>query len=123
MKKKIYIVEDNEINIKLYQAIFKSIPNLEVLIEKNGKTGLETIKSGDPDVIILDNQLPGMCGVDICKELRKIKRFENIPILAISSSPLNGNREQFFLDAGFTAVLTKPFNVVEFRETIQKLIN
>ena len=69
MIKKIFIVEDFEKDIKLYKSIFKIIPNVELIIESNGIKALEILKSNNPDLIILDNKLPGINGIEICKEL------------------------------------------------------
>jgi len=78
LKKKVFIIEDNEANIKLYKAIFKKIPNIEVFYETRGDKSLEMIKSGNPDLIILDNNLPKLKGIEICKELRKMDKFKKI---------------------------------------------
>ena len=86
-------LEDEEKNIKLYKAIFKKNLDVELFIETRGYKGLEMIKSGEPDLIILDNKVPELTGIEICKEIRKIDRFKEIPIIAASSSPINGNRE------------------------------
>lgn len=123
MKKKVFIIEDNEANIKLYKAIFKKIPNIEVFYETRGDKGLEMIKSGNPDLIILDNDLPKLKGIDICKELRKMDKFKEIPIIAASSSPVEGNRESVFARAGFNKSLSKPLNLKEFKEVMKEFLS
>lgn len=122
MSKKVFIIEDNERNIELYKAIFEKIPNIEIFIERRGDKGLEMIKSGEPDLIILDNKLPKMDGIDICKELRKIDKFKHIPIIAASSTPIIGNKEKIFSKAGFDISISKPLNLKEFRQIIRSLL-
>ncbi len=125
MIKKIFIIEDFEKNIKLYKSIFKIIPNVELIIESNGIKGLEILKSINPDLIILDNKLPGINGIEICKELRKIEKFQKIPIIAVSSTPLDKDveRESFFIDAGFDLLLSKPLKVNEFRKIVMNFLS
>ncbi len=120
--KKIYIVEDHPQNIELYLAIFKKIKNIKTFVETTGDKGLEMIKSGEPDLIILDYDLPNLDGISICKELRSLDKFKNIPIIAVSSSPIKGNKEEIFSKAGFTKLITKPIKINEFRTLILNYI-
>ncbi len=116
--KKVYIVEDQKQNIALYKAIFNKLDHIETFIESSGDKGLTMILNGEPDLIILDNNLPGMDGLSICRELRSRKKFRDIPIIAVSSSPIQGNKEEIFARAGFTQLVLKPIRVKEFRAMI-----
>ena len=122
MTKKIYLIEDNEKNLKLFNAILNSMKQIEVISEIEGDKGLEIIKSGDPDLIILDIQLPKMSGIEICKELRKIEKFKNVKIIAVTAFAMKGDEERI-LEAGFNEYISKPIKVSEFRETISRLLN
>jgi len=121
MVKKVYIVEDNEKNMKLFKAILKLIPDVEVFSETRGDLGLELIKSGDPDLIILDIQLPQINGIDITKELRKIDKFKKIPIIAVTSFAMKGDKERI-LEAGVNEYIAKPIRVQDFRELVKGMI-
>ncbi len=121
MPKKIYIVEDNEKNMKLFRAILKLIPDIEIYTKDSGDTGLEMIKEGDPSLIILDIQLPVMSGIEICTELRKIEKYKEVPILAVTSFAMKGDKDRI-LHAGFTEYISKPIKVSDFRETVKKLL-
>jgi len=121
MVKNIYVVEDNEKNMKLFKAILKLIPNVEIFAEIRGDTGLELIKAGNPDLIILDIQLPEMSGIDICIELRKIEKFKKIPIIAVTSFAMKGDEERI-MSAGFNKYIAKPIKVAEFRELVKSYI-
>ena len=120
--KKVYIVEDEKLNLELYLAVLNQIENIEVIYETVGDKGLALIKSGDPDLCILDYDIPVMNGVTICKELRKIERFQKIPIIVISSSPIKGNKDDVFREAGFDKWFEKPLNIKEFRENIISIL-
>ncbi|MHA1805307.1 MAG: response regulator [Promethearchaeota archaeon] len=121
MGRKIYIIEDNEKNLKLFVAVLKILPNIELFTETRGDTGLELIKSGNPDLIILDIQLPEKSGIDICKELRSMEKFKEIPIIAVTSFAMKGDRERI-MEAGFTDYVSKPIKISEFRELVLNLL-
>ena len=121
MTKNVYVIEDNEKNMKLFKAILKLIPNVGVFEETRGDLGLELIKSGNPDLIILDIQLPEMSGMDICAELRKIKKFKEIPIIAVTSFAMKGDKEKI-LSVGFNEYISKPIKVNDFRELVKKFL-
>jgi len=121
LKKKIYIVEDNEKNLELFIAVLETIPELEILSSTTGKEGFKLIQSENPDLIILDIQLPDINGTEICKELRKLERFKNTPILAVTSIAMKGDKERI-LEAGFNDYISKPIFVKNFKEIIQNLL-
>ena len=120
--KKVYLVEDNEKNMKLFRAIFKIMPDIKLFEETQGDLGLELIKTGEPDLIILDIQLPVINGIEICTELRAMDKFKDIPIIAVTSFAMKGDKERI-LEAGFSEYISKPIRVQEFRTLIDNLIN
>ena len=121
MSKQIYIVEDNRKNMELFIAVLETLSHLRILTATKGKEGLELIKSGNPDIIILDIQLPDISGTEICKELRKIERFKTTPIIAVSSLAMKGDKEMI-MGAGFDNYISKPIMIKDFRELIQNLL-
>jgi len=122
MTKNVYVVEDNEKNMKLFRAILKLIPDVVIFEETRGDLGLELVKSGNPDLVILDIQLPEMSGMDICTELRKIEKFTETPIIAVTSFAMKGDKERI-LTAGFNEYISKPIKVNDFREVVKKYLN
>ena len=121
MTKDVYVIEDNEISMKLFRASLNLIPNVEIFEETRGKSGLELIKSGNPDLIILDIQLCEMSGIDMCKALRKIEKFKKTPIMAVTSFAMKGDRERI-LSAGFNDYFSKPIRVKEFIEVVKSYL-
>ena len=118
MTKNVYVVEDNEKNMKLFRALLKLIPDIQIYEETSGDLGFELIKSGNPDLIILDIQLPEMSGIDICKKLKELKKFKDIPMIAVTSFAMKGDKDRI-LSAGFSEYISKPINVNEFRELVK----
>jgi CheY-like chemotaxis protein len=119
--KNVYVVEDNEKNMKLFRAILKLVPDISVFEETRGDLGFELIKSGNPDLVILDIQLPEMNGIEICTELKKMDKFKDIPFVAVTSFAMKGDKERI-LSAGFNQYVSKPIKVQEFRELIKTLL-
>lgn len=120
--KKVYIVEDDKLCFELYLAVLNQIENIEIIHESVGDKGLDRIKTDVPDLCILDYNIPVMNGVTICKELRKLKRFQKTPIIVVSSSPIKGNKDKIFKEAGFDKWFEKPLNIKEFRDYITSLL-
>ena len=121
MNKKIYIVEDNEKNLELFIAVLGTIPKIEIFSSITGKEGLKLIQFENPDVILLDIQLPDINGTEICKELRKLNKFKKTPIIAVTSFAMKGDKEQI-LEAGFNDYISKPLVIKNFRKKIQNLL-
>ena len=124
MIKKIFIIDDYKRNLKLYEAIFSGSPNIEIITESNGIKGLEMIKLSNPDLIILDYKLKNTTGVEICKELRTLNKFKDIPIIVVSSTPIEKeiDRVTYFKEAGFNLYFSKPIKAKEFREMVKKML-
>jgi len=122
MPKKVYLIEDNEKNMKLFIAILKTMPDIEIFTEMEGDKGLDLIKSGDPDLIILDIQLPKISGIEICKELRTIDKFKKTPIIAVTAFAMKGDKDRILV-GGFNQYISKPIKVSEFREVINKVLS
>ncbi|MFX1364395.1 MAG: response regulator [Promethearchaeota archaeon] len=124
MIKKIFIIDDYERNLRLYKATFNGAPNLDIITERDGIKGLEMLKESNPDLIILDYKLTNITGVEICKELRKIEKFKDIPIIMVSSTPIEKDvdRATYFKEAGFNLYFSKPINIKKFREIIKNLL-
>ena len=118
MKKNLLLIEDNEQNIYL----------MKFLLEKNGysfneaRNGFEGIKKAleiIPDMILLDIQLPDIDGYSVVGELKKHEELIGIPIIAVTSYALAGDREKV-IKAGCTGYLEKPINPDTFIGDIKK---
>ena len=107
--------------MSLFNAILKTVPDVEISTSMRGDEGLELIKSGKPDLIILDVQLPGINGIEICKELRKIDKFKEIPIIAVTAFTMKGDQERI-MAAGFTQYISKPIRVKSFKEIVNQYL-
>jgi PAS domain S-box-containing protein len=111
-------VEDNVANLRLMEGIVSRIEGLKMISAQNGGLGIELAKSENPDIIILDINLPDMNGNDVLGELRNSKITENTPVLALSAAATKVDIEKG-LKAGFLRYLTKPFDIAEVVDAIR----
>ncbi len=108
MKRKVLVIEDNEQNLYLMNFLLTR-HGFDVVSARDGREGISTARDAAPDLILLDIQLPGMSGHDVARELRRDPRFASVPIVAVTSYAMPGDREQV-LAAGCTGYIEKPIN-------------
>jgi len=106
----ILLIEDNVDNRDLIYAFLDG--EYEVQSVEDGYqalTLLEDDSKSAPDLVLCDIALPGLDGVEILQRLRGIERLNGLPVVAVTSHAMAGDRERF-LDAGFDAYLSKPIH-------------
>jgi CheY-like chemotaxis protein len=116
MKNKILIIEDNDQNLYLVTFILEN-NNFEVFTAQEGKIGIEIAVNTKPDLILLDIQLPGMDGYTVARTLRLNPDLKKIPIIAVTSYAMPGDREAA-LEAGCNGYIEKPIDPDTFIEKI-----
>ncbi len=104
----ILIIEDNVQNIYLLTFLLEK-NGYQVIQALNGLDGIEIARHQQPNMVLLDIQLPGMDGYSVARELRKIPSMKDIPIVAVTSYAMPGDREQS-LGAGCSGYIEKPIN-------------
>lgn len=110
---KILLVEDNEQNIKLFSDLL-TIKGFEVILAKDGRSGIEMATTGNPDLILMDIQLPGdMDGVKATQILKADDRTKHIPIIALTALAMNKDIEKILM-AGCVAFISKPIDTKGF---------
>jgi two-component system cell cycle response regulator DivK len=117
MKNKILVIEDNEQNMYLVTFILEK-HDFQVIQAFNGIEGLALAASQEPDLVLLDIQLPEMDGYAVAREMRKNQRLRETPIVAVTSYAMPGDREQALL-AGCSGYIEKPINPDTFIFQIQ----
>ena len=117
---KILIIEDNEQNLYLETFILQRNGH-EIIQARNGETGIALAAQALPALILLDIQLPGMDGYTVAKELRKNPAITTIPIIAVTSYAMPGDRERI-LEAGCADYIEKPINPDTFHTEIAQYL-
>ncbi len=115
--KKILVVEDNEKNMYLICYIIEAMGHMPIRAV-SGEEGVEKAAGERPDLILMDIQLPGIDGLEATRRIRASKISGSIPIIAITSYAMAGDRERL-LAAGCSGYIEKPINP----ETIMSELN
>ena len=117
MKNRILYVEDNEQNLYLITFILRS-KHYEVIQARSGIEGIYLASVHKPDLILLDIQLPEMDGYEIARRLRSNGDLDAIPIVAVTSYAMVGDREKA-LEAGCDGYIEKPINPETFLDQVE----
>ena len=120
MKELVLIIEDNPENMYLLRYLLEN-HSYEVEGVITGPEGIEKAERIVPDLILLDIQLPGMDGYEVARQLRQNPVTKTIPIIAVTSYAMIGDREQA-LEAGANAYMEKPINPDTFVADIEKIM-
>lgn len=121
VRKAVLVVEDNALNMKLFEQIlqqggFTPIPNMD------GSGLVEIVRGARPACILMDIQLPNVSGFDLMKEVKSQDDLRTTPIVAVTAfAP--GHERNKFLEAGFDAFLPKPISVRVLLSTVSQLAN
>ena len=110
-------VEDNPANLSLVEQLVARCSDMRLLSAGNGILGIQIARDSQPDVILMDINLPGLSGLDALKILRDDPVTAHIPIVALSANAMPRDIRKG-LEAGFFRYLTKPINVNEFMDTL-----
>ena len=110
-RKCVLVVEDNPLNMKLFRALLES-QSYRALAASEGELGLELARGHDPDLIIMDVQLPDLSGIEIIRALKADERTRHIPVVAITASM--PNEEERVRAAGADGFMLKPIGTAEF---------
>ncbi len=113
---RILVIEDNEQNMYLMRFLLEA-KGQTVIEALNGEEGIFHAKTSNPDIILLDIQLPGMDGYEIARIIRSTPGLEMIPIIAVTSYAMTGDREKA-LASGATDYIEKPINPATFMDQI-----
>ena len=110
-------VEDNPANLELVEELVARRPDLKLLSAPDAETGLALVRSRNPEVILMDINLPGISGIEAMRILRADPATAHIPVVALSANAVPRDIERG-LAAGFFSYLTKPIKVVQFMDAL-----
>jgi PAS domain S-box-containing protein len=111
-------VEDNPANLRLVEELIARRPDLRLLTAVNGTLGIARARASQPEMILMDVNLPDISGIEVMKILREDPLTAHIPIVALSANAMPRDIKKG-LDAGFFRYLTKPIKVNEFMDTLR----
>jgi len=117
---KILIVEDNEKNRTLVKDVLE-YHGYEVIEAGNGKEGIKMAKENNPDLILMDIQMPVMDGIAALNILRKDPEMKGVKIIALTSLAMKGDKEKV-MEEGFDDYIAKPIDIRRLPELVKKAL-
>lgn len=120
MKKTVLIVEDNELNMKLFNDLLEAHGYATVLT-KSGVEAVALAREHKPNLILMDIQLPEVSGLQVTQWLKDDPALAHIPVVAITAFAMKGDEEKI-RQGGCEAYLSKPISVVKFLETVRNYL-
>ncbi|MDX2222713.1 MAG: response regulator [Rhodospirillaceae bacterium] len=120
MPKTILIVEDNELNMKLFNDLLQA-HGYNTLQTHDGREVMEMTRKQRPDLILMDIQLPEISGLEIAKMLKADDDLKSIPVVAVTAFAMRGD-EQKIRNGGCDGYIAKPISVASFLQTVSKFL-
>ncbi len=120
MTKSILIVEDNELNMKLFNDLLEA-NGYTTLQTRDGLSALEIAREHKPDLILMDIQLPEVSGLEVTKWLKEDEDLRAIPVIAVTAFAMKGDEEKI-REGGCEAYISKPISVNSFLQTVEQFV-
>ncbi|MGE3246447.1 MAG: response regulator [Beijerinckiaceae bacterium] len=120
MAKTVLIVEDNELNMKLFNDLLEA-HGYRTIQTRNGVEAVELALQHKPDLILMDIQLPEVSGLQVTQWIKDDENLAHIPVIAVTAFAMKGDEERI-RQGGCEAYLSKPIQVTKFLETVRNYI-
>lgn len=118
--KKILIVDDNKLNLKVTSKLLEPY-HIETTLLESGEECIDIIKEGVKfDLILLDQMMPGLDGTETLKKLKEIDGF-SIPVVVLTADAIQGQKEKYLSD-GFNDYISKPIDKNELNRVLKKYL-
>ncbi len=118
--KRILIVEDNPLNMKLLRDVLE-VHGYETIATGEGGAALGVASEHQPDLILMDLQLPDISGFDAVRQLKEHAPTRTIPVVAVTAFAMSGD-ERKALNSGCDAYVAKPISLHKFIEVVERFI-
>ncbi len=115
-------VEDNPANVVFMRDLMSTFESLELVTLPTAELGVEFARSRQPEIVIMDINLPGMSGLDALRALRAAPETQHIPVIALTAAASERDRQRG-IEAGFFRYLAKPIRVDELIDAIEELLS
>ncbi|MBI4376290.1 MAG: response regulator, partial [Elusimicrobia bacterium] len=121
-RKKVLIVDDDVRNIFALTSVLER-QKIEVIHAENGRDGIRMLESHlDVDAVLMDVMMPDMDGYETVRAIRKMSRFKNLPIIALTAKAMKGDREKC-IEAGASDYIAKPVEINQLLSMLRVWIN
>ncbi|PWC33284.1 response regulator [Azospirillum sp. TSO35-2] len=119
--KTVLIVEDNELNMKLFHDLLEA-HGYDTLQTRDGMEAMQIARRHRPDLILMDIQLPEVSGLEVTRWIKDDPDLKSIPVVAVTAFAMKGDEEKI-RQGGCEDYVAKPISVVKFLETVKKFLN
>jgi two-component system cell cycle response regulator DivK len=120
MAKTVLVVEDNELNMKLFHDLLEA-KGYNIVQTRSGLEAIDLAREHHPDLILMDIQLPEVSGLEVTKWIKEDDELRSIPVIAVTAFAMKGDEERI-RQGGCEAYLSKPISVTKFLETVRTYI-
>ena len=120
MGQKILVVEDNELNLKLFCDLLRA-HGYEAEPVRDGREAVERARGFAPDLVVMDIQMPYISGLELIEQLKADENLKDIPIMAVTAYAAKGDEERI-RDAGAEGYVSKPISVMRFVQSVEALV-
>lgn len=115
------LVADDEPGIRcLVQAVLE-LDSYEVLLAVDGREAVQMALDKQPDLILLDVMMPGIDGYSVCRQLKSLSQFRNVPVIMLSAINADSDNNKW-LEAGANGYVSKPFSPQQLSETVKEFL-
>ena len=121
MTRKMLIVDDEESILKLLVTIFGPTNDYTIFCARDGETALKAARADNPDIMLLDNRLPGISGLEVCGKVKSDPTMSLIKVLILSCQGQNFDWQKA-REMGADSYITKPFNSSLLVEKVAELL-
>ncbi len=119
--KTVLVVEDNELNMKLFNDLLEA-HGYKVIQARTGPEALAAARASEPDLILMDIQLPEISGLQVTQEILKDNALAHIPIIAVTAFAMKGDEERIRA-GGCSDYIAKPISVAAFLEKVKRYLD
>lgn len=119
-EKIVLIVDDDSKSRRIFDIHLTSM-GFQTILANNGEQGIKLVKENIPSLIIMDIQMPVMDGIQAIKILRSELSTSKIPVIALTSYAMRGDKEKF-VKAGFNGFISKPIDLNKLKKMVKKYL-
>jgi two-component system cell cycle response regulator DivK len=118
--KRVLVVEDNELNLKLFCDLLRA-HGFTTEPVRDGREAVARAKAFEPDLVVMDIQLPHVSGLELIGQMKRDPRLRGIPVMAVTAYAGRDDEERIRA-AGANAYVSKPISVMRFVEEVRALL-
>ncbi len=117
---KVLIVDDEEPILSLLSVIISSMPEYTIVLARDGQEAIDTARVEKPDIMLLDNRMPGMSGLEVCQSIKSDPLLAQTRILMLSCQGHNFDWK-LAQKLGAEAYITKPFDTAVLIDKVKEM--